>query len=336
MEKTLRVAVALWPGLDQQVLEPATRARLAEAVEVLQPLPVDLATQPDEVLADVDVLLAGWGCPALDGPLLDRLPGLKLLAYAAGSVKATVTDELWRRDVAVSSAAAANAVPVAELTFAAVVMIAKDVFRIRDSFRASRGALPVEGHGPAGPVGTRGLKVGVVGASRIGRLVVERLRTLDCSIAVSDPFLTADDAAAMGAHLVELDELCRWADVVTLHAPAVPATHHMIDSGRLALMHDGAWVVNTARGSLVDTAALESECASGRLCAFIDTPDPEPLPEQSLLWDLPNVVLTPHIAGSLGTEIARMGELAVDEVLRFAAGAPLHHRVRHSDLEHIA
>jgi len=99
---------------------------------------------------------------------------------------------------------------------------------------------------------------------------------------------------------------------------------------------DGAWVVNTARGSLVDTEALTRECVSGRLCAFLDTPDPEPLPADSPLYDLANVVLTPHIAGSLGNEIARMGDLAIAEVRRFLAGEPLHHEVRAEDLERIA
>ncbi len=101
-------------------------------------------------------------------------------------------------------------------------------------------------------------------------------------------------------------------------------------------MHDGAWLINTARGSLVDTEALTRECVSGRLCAWIDTPDPEPLPPDSPLYDLPNVVLTPHIAGSLGTEISRMGELAVAEVRRFVAGEPLRYEVRAADLTRIA
>jgi phosphoglycerate dehydrogenase-like enzyme len=101
-------------------------------------------------------------------------------------------------------------------------------------------------------------------------------------------------------------------------------------------MRDGAWLVNTARGSLVDTDALTRACVSGRLCAFLDTPDPEPVPADSPLYDLPNVVLTPHIAGSLGNEISRLGDLAVAEVRRFLSGEPLHHEVRAEDLERIA
>jgi phosphoglycerate dehydrogenase-like enzyme len=135
---------------------------------------------------------------------------------------------------------------------------------------------------------------------------------------------------------MELDDLFRWADIVTVHAPALPSTHHLVNAERLARMHDGAWLLNTARGSLVDTDALTRECVSRRLNAFVDTPDPEPLPADSPLYDLPNVVLTPHIAGSLGNEISRMGDLAIGEVRRFLAGDALFHQVRAEDLERIA
>jgi phosphoglycerate dehydrogenase-like enzyme len=264
------------------------------------------------------------------------MPKLRFLAYAAGTVKMTVTPATWEHGIAVSSAAAANAVPVGEFTFAAIVMIAKDVFRIRDRHREVRGREHVAGIGPAGDVGTRGVRIGVIGASTIGRLVIERLQTLDVEVAVSDPYLDADGAAALQVETMDLDALCGWADIVTVHAPELRSTRHLVDAERLARMRDGAWLVNTARGSLVDTDALTRECVSGRLCAFLDTPDPEPLPPDSPLYDLPNVVLTPHIAGSLGNEIARMGDLAVAEVRRFLAGEPLHHEVRAADLERIA
>ncbi len=121
-----------------------------------------------------------------------------------------------------------------------------------------------------------------------------------------------------------------------MHAPELPETRHLVNANRLAAMRDGTWLVNTARGSLVDTEALTRECVTGRLCAFIDTPEPEPLPPESPLYDLPNVVLTPHIAGSMGTEISRMGDLAVAEVRRFLAGEPLLHEVRPEQLERLA
>ena len=162
--------------------------------------------------------------------------------------------------------------------------------------------------------------------------MLERLRSLDVELGLRDPYLDPEEVDELGATPMGLDELCSWSDIVTVHAPELTATRHMIDAERLALMRDGAWLINTARGSIVDTAALEAECASGRLAAWIDTPDPEPLPPTSPLWDLPNAVLTPHIAGSMGNEAERMGLLAAGEVGRFLSGRPLNHEVRSGDL----
>ena len=165
---------------------------------------------------------------------------------------------------------------------------------------------------------------------------MERLATLDVVVAVADPYLDVARAERLGVTRMELDELFGWADVVSIHAPELPTTRHLVDADRLARLHDGAWLINTARGSLVDTDALTRECVAGRLNAFIDTPDPEPLPPGSPLYDLPNVVLTPHIAGSLGTELARMGDLAVAEIGRFVGGDALEHEVRADELDRIA
>jgi len=329
-------ALVMLPGVDTQLLTPDARAQLESMVELVGPTAVDLTALPAQTLAGIEIVVGGWGCNVLDDALLARMPKLQLLAYAAGSVKHTVTPATWEHGVVVSSAAAANAVPVAEFTFAAIVMIAKDVFRTRDAHREARGREAVSGIGPTGALGTRGLRVGVIGASATGRLVIELLATLDASVAVSDPYLDDHSARELGAATMDLDDLFAWADIVTVHAPALPSTHHLVNAERLARMHDGAWLLNTARGSLVDTAALTRECSAGRLNAFIDTPDPEPLPADSPLYDLPNVVLTPHIAGSLGNEISRMGDLAVAEVRRHVSGEPLAHEVRADDLGRIA
>jgi phosphoglycerate dehydrogenase-like enzyme len=123
---------------------------------------------------------------------------------------------------------------------------------------------------------------------------------------------------------------------VTLHAPSLPETRHLLDRRRLALLRDGAVLVNTARGALVDGAALEAELVSGRIDAVIDTTEPEVLPASSPLFDLPNVFLTPHIAGAMGTETRRLAALALDEIERLARGEPLAHEVRLADLPRIA
>jgi phosphoglycerate dehydrogenase-like enzyme len=133
-----------------------------------------------------------------------------------------------------------------------------------------------------------------------------------------------------------LDELLAASDVVSLHAPALLETHHQIDARRLALLRDGATLINTARGWLVDGAALERELASGRIDAVLDTTDPEVLPADSPLYEFPNVFLTPHVAGAMGTETQRMAALALDEIERFARGEPLRHAIRAEDLARIA
>ncbi|MEE3274779.1 MAG: hydroxyacid dehydrogenase [Actinomycetota bacterium] len=327
--------LVMYPGLEDQLLDPLVRRRLGCVVDLVSDTAVgDLAGLVElDRLEGVEVLVTGWGCPPLDAEVLDRLPSVRFMAHAAGTVRGIVTDVLWERGITVTSAAAANAVPVAEFTFAAIVMLGKDVFGIRDRHRQARGTTVVVDHAS---VGNRGLRIGIIGASTIGRLVIERLRTLDVEVMVSDPYLDDAEATDLGAARVELDDLLATSDVVSVHAPVMPSTHHLLDAAALARMRDGAWLLNTARGSLVDAVALQAEVLSGRLSAFIDTPDPEPLPSESPLYDLPNVVLTPHIAGSLGNEVGRMGELAVIEVERYVAGEMPLYPVNRADLDRIA
>ena len=173
-----------------------------------------------------------------------------------------------------------------------------------------------------------GRTIGVVGFSRIGRRVVSLLQQLDsATVLVADPYADPYEVAAAGARLVPLDELLPRVDVLSIHAPALPSTRHMIGAEQLARLRRNATVINTARGSLIDTAALERECAAGRLHAILDVTDPEPLPADSVLYDLPNVMLTPHVAGSLGSEIHRMTDAALDELERFVRGEALQSAV---------
>ncbi|NUR24577.1 MAG: hydroxyacid dehydrogenase, partial [Catenulispora sp.] len=183
--------------------------------------------------------------------------------------------------------------------------------------------------------------VGVIGASRIGRLVLPMLVRQGFRVLVADPTLTPAEAAALGpvpgsVELVGLDELLRRSDVVSVHAPSLPETRHLLDDARLALMRDGSVLVNTARGALVDTEALVRHCASGRIDAFLDVTDPEPLPPGHPLFLLPNVMVTPHLAGAMGTEVAGLGDFAIAEVERYLKGLPLLGTVREDDLARIA
>ncbi|HEX6683168.1 MAG TPA: NAD(P)-dependent oxidoreductase [Candidatus Limnocylindrales bacterium] len=190
--------------------------------------------------------------------------------------------------------------------------------------------------GPATASGISGTVIGIVGASRIGRLVARMLRSYDVRVLVSDPHVPAHEIAALGAEPCDLDTLCALADAVSIHVPALPETRHLIDARRLALMRDGTLLVNTARGSLVDTDALTNQCVNGRLDAILDVTEPEPLPPDHPLLHLPNVLVTPHLAGSRGRELRLLGAHAAAELERFADGETMRGLVSYQDLPTLA
>ncbi|MEJ3749711.1 hydroxyacid dehydrogenase [Actinomycetes bacterium KLBMP 9797] len=321
---------ALRPVHLPQLFPPPVRHRIGALVDIDPDLAVERFDDPRAAdrLAELEVLITGWGAPRLDEAFLAAAPKLRAVLHAAGSVKPHVTAGVWTRGIAVCSAATANAVPVAEYTVGMILLAGKGVFALRDQYRAAR-TFPVGDVVPG--VGNFGRRVGVVGASRIGRQVLDQLARYDLELLLSDPYTDAPPVPN-----VPLDELLATSDVVSLHAPATPETHHLIDRDRLALMRDGAVLVNTARGALVDTDALTDELKTGRISAILDVTDPEPLPADSVLYELPNAFLTPHIAGSQGNELARMGIAVADELERLLTGQPLRHQVHLDDLPRTA
>jgi phosphoglycerate dehydrogenase-like enzyme len=311
-------------------------ARLDALVDIVDrdPLESFKDERAEALLPQAEILVTGWGCPRIGSRVLDLAPDLRLVAHAAGTVRDLVTDSFWASGIPLISAADANAVPVAEFTVAAIVLANKRAFTLQRRYREAREYRLWDREVPA--MGNRGKVVGVVGASRIGRRVVELLRPFELDVVLSDPYVEDEEAAALGVRRLDLDELLETADVVSLHAPLLPETRHLLDATRLARLRDGAVLINTARGALVDTDALTYELVSGRIEAVIDVTDPEILPAESPLYDLPNVFLTPHIAGANGYEVARMADLAIDEIERFVRGEPLHFQVEATDLSRIA
>ncbi|MFJ9797411.1 hydroxyacid dehydrogenase [Streptomyces sp. NPDC101145] len=331
-----RTVLAMEPRVRDALFDAAAVDRLI-AVANTDPFAVvqDFsAAEHMAALAGAEVLLTGWGCPPLTESVLDRMPRLRTVVHAAGSVKHHVTDACWARGLTVASAAEANALPVAEYTVAAILFTGKRVLDSQRAYRQRRDR--VDMLNLLAGAGNFGRTVGVVGASRIGRRVIALLRPYDLRVLLYDPYLSAEEASRLGVRLVDLDELARACDVVSLHAPELPETRHLFDGARLSLLRDGATLINTARGSLVDTEALTAELVAGRLNAVLDVTEPEVLPGDSPLYDLPNVLLTPHVAGSLGNELGRLVHAALDELERYAAGLPFAGPVRPEDLHRSA
>jgi phosphoglycerate dehydrogenase-like enzyme len=312
-----------WPSL----FPDPVRRRLGELVAFDPAAIIDRLDDPRLAgrLADVEILITGWGCPMIDVPALDAMPKLRAVLHAAGSVKGHLSPQVWERGIAVSSAAGANAVPVAEYTLGMILLAGKGVFGLRERYRQERGFELGFIHDG---VGNYRRTVGLIGASRIGRQVIDLLRPFDFHVQVYDPY-----AGDLVVPVVELPELLATSDIVSVHAPSTAETYRLLGRAELALMRDGATLVNTARGELVDTEALIAELRSGRLSAVLDVTDPEPLQADSPLFDLPNAFVTPHVAGSHGNELARLGACVADELDRILSGEPLRHPVSLADLD---
>ncbi|MCS7060387.1 MAG: hydroxyacid dehydrogenase [Anaerolineae bacterium] len=329
IETTLPVvAILIGRNHYRRMLSEAAWDKLRRMARIIEHEGSEPAQHADllHLLSDADACLTSWGVAPLDAEVLAAAPRLMMMAHMGSSVKRFVSDAVWQRGMRVTSAGLVLAEDVAVTTVGLMIVGMKRVWPLAQNFRAGGWRERVPGgpsdHVPIWPARElRNKVVGIVGASRVGRHVIRLLQPFHTHIVLYDPFLSPEECETMGAEKVELDELLTHCDILSLHAPSVPATHHMIDARRLALLKDDALLINTARGDLIDEAALIVELSKGRLFAFLDVTDPEPPAPDSPLRRLENVVVIPHIAGCI-EDCTHMGDVAVEEVRRFFAGEP--------------
>ena len=286
------------------------------------------------LLADADACITSWGVAQLDADVLATAPRLAHMAHMGSSVKRFVSNEVWQRGIRVTSAGITLARDVAETTLGLMIVGRKRIWQLGRHVAAG-GWREDEIWDRWDARELSRSTVGLVGASNVGRHVIELLAPFDCEILVADPFLDDEAAAALGVERVDLVDLVRRADVVSMHCPENVHTRHMMSADVFHLMRDGAVFINTARGGLVDEDALIAELGTGRIFAFLDVSDPEPPAADSPLRTLDNVVLTPHVAGCI-ENCNRMGELAVEEVRLSLAGEPAVYEIRQDMLDRIA
>jgi phosphoglycerate dehydrogenase-like enzyme len=273
-------------------------------------------------IANADVLVTTWHSPFLTREILGAEPRVKLIAHCGGEVKSRVADEIFAF-VTVTNAADPMARGVAEMAVGLLLSLVRRIPEYATEMRD--GVIRTTEYVSEGER-LFGRRVGIVGFGRIGRAVAKLLAPFGVELLVSDPYAQRDEIAASGLTFVQLDELVSDCSVVVLCAALTPETRGMFDARRLALLRDGSYLINVARGGLIDMGALLRELGNGRITAALDVTDPlEPLPADHELRQLPNVTLTPHIAAG-GIEMRReMGAVAVEEVVRFANGlAPLN------------
>jgi phosphoglycerate dehydrogenase-like enzyme len=313
-----------FPKALEKIYGEEERAAVAGLADVYAPFQTgnSVAKNPG-VLAEAEVILSGWGAPAMDGGFLAAAPNLRVVLYGAGSIRRVATPAFWERDLRITSAYAANAVPVSEYALTVILFSLKRGWHFAFSAQREK-ALPRQGQ----VSGAYGSTVGLVSLGMVGRLVRERLRPFDLRVVAYDPFVTPEEAHVLGVDLMSLEDLFASSDVVSLHVPLLPETEGMILGSHLASMKRNATLINTSRGAVVREAEMVEVLGERPdLWAVLDVTPPEPPEPDSRLFDLPNVVLTPHIAGSLGNECRRMGRLVVDELRGYVAGEPLKHEI---------
>ncbi|MBQ6020342.1 MAG: hydroxyacid dehydrogenase [Clostridia bacterium] len=277
-------------------------------------------------LRDVEYIFSTWGMTELtQEEIAALLPDLKAVFYAAGTVQAFARPFL-ARGVRIFSAWGANAVPVAEVTVAEIVLANKGFFRTMH-----RGGSPKwTEHNAARPhPGNFDTDVGIIGAGMIGSMVIEKLRDYRLNVKVFDPFLSDERAAALGAEkLDDLAELFARCHVISNHLANNPQTVGMIDRRCFERMGDNAVFINTGRGQQVVEADMIAALKEkpGRT-AILDVTWPEPPAAGSELYTMSNVILTPHNAGSIGSEVARMGEYMLAEFEAYLSGTPTKYGV---------
>jgi phosphoglycerate dehydrogenase-like enzyme len=313
------IAILIGQNNYQRMLNPTTWDALRRFARVIEHPGGEPATHAEllAILPDADACLTSWGVAQLDAEVLAAAPRLRAMAHMGSSVKRFVSDALWQRGIHVTTAAPVLAEDVAITALGLMLVGMKRIWPLAQLVRD--GGWRESAYWPSREI--RYKTVGIIGASHVGRHLIRLLQPFEVNILLADPFVSAADAATLGVRKAELEEMLAVADIVSLHAPSNAATHHLLNAERLRLMKDDALIVNTARGDLIDEAALIAELIRGRFFAFLDVTDPEPPALDSPLRHLPNVVVVPHLAGCI-EDCSKMGEMAVEELRRFFAGEP--------------
>lgn len=232
------------------------------------------------------------------------------------------------RDFMVTTAAAAMGPAVAEMALLSTLMLLRPLHKLDAAMKAGGDWASLKTSASKTQRELTAQRVGVIGAGHTGRHFIRILRALGAATVLFDPYASDQLIAELDVEKAQsLEELLTGCTVVTLHAPATPQTRHMIAQRELSLLPDGAILINTARSSLIDTAALLSELRTGRISAALDVFDEEPLPTDSPFRRLENVLLTPHVASHTQQAYHRQGAVTVEEIRRLVEGEHLRYAV---------
>lgn len=268
-----------------------------------------------DLASEADAIITTWGTPFIDADVIAKTPRLRFIGHAAGSVKPVAAPEVWDAGITVTNAASAIATYVGEYALLASLAMLRTFPKYVAGNADTWTSLPCDGWETL-----FGKTVGLIGLGHTAKAFLRCLAPFRCRVLALDPYAKPETAHELGVELVSLEGLLSESKIVSLHAPANEETSKMLNAGNLRLIRDGAVLVNTARGTLIDHDALTDELRSGRFKAFLDVTDPEPLPADHPLRQLPNVVITPHVAGPTTDGRRDMFQCVVDDLKLFWSG----------------
>lgn len=249
-----------------------------------------------------------------------RCPDLRLISVCRGGPVNVDLDAATEAGVVVSFAPARNATAAAEFAVGLMLAAMRRVPKADSELKAGTWRGDYYTYENAG-LEMDGATVGLIGYGAIGHIVARVLLAFGATVLTYDPYADAEQVAADGVHSVSLTDLLTRSQVVSLHARLTAETHHLLNADNLALLPQGAVLVNTARGGLLDYAPLPDLLRTGRLGALaLDVYDVEPPPRDWPLFDAPNVVMTPHLAGATKQTAARAAAIVSDDITRFLNG----------------
>jgi phosphoglycerate dehydrogenase-like enzyme len=316
-----------YPAIDGDVFGGGRRERLADLTD-LYPHVVHARNFGEHAarLRDVEVIFATWGLPVFTDAHFAAMPSLRAVFYAAGNVKAFATP-LVDRGLVLVSAWAVNAIPTAELVLSQILLTCRGYFRSVRQYAATRDVAAAKAFRRTGAAGET---IGLVGTGFIARRLTEGLHAHGFRVlaSASDPFLTPDRAQEMGVEVAPLEDVFARSYVVSNHVPDLPSTKQILGAALFERMREGATFINSGRGAQVVEADLARVLATRPdLTALLDVTFPEPPAPASPLWTLSNVVMSPHIGGTIGDEVGRLADCVLEEFAAWQAGRPLRYQV---------
>lgn len=317
-------------AIDGVVYPEATLQKIAALTDFYpERIDVDNFDQHAAQLADVEVIFATWGMIAFEGKHFAAMPKLKAVFYAAGNVKA-FAQPLVDQGVILVSAWQANAIPVAEMCLSQILLSLRGYFRTVRQYRDTKSLSAKTYHRP----GVNGETIGMLGMGKIGTRTRLLLKDYPLKVIAYDPFLTDERAAELDIENVSMEAVFERSAVVLNHIPDIPNTRGVLTETHFRSLRDGATFINTGRGAqVIEEDMIRVLTERQDLTALLDVTDPEPPIDASPFWQLPNVINSPHIGGTIGDEVTRLSDLVLEEYERWTAGQPLEYQVTAKVLE---